>query len=188
LRPLYDLIKAHVFAAERVHGDDRPVPVLAKGKTATGRIWVYVRDDRPFGGASPPAALFFYAPDRRAEHPRRHLDGYVGILQADAYSGLRSLYEPGRKPGAVREAACWAHGRRKFFVLADVTRQTRDPMIVAPLAFEAVRRIDAVFEAERALNGLPSRRGRARHRPCRWQLGWSHRARRPPPRPLGAVP
>jgi hypothetical protein len=88
LRPLHELIRAHVFAAGRVHGDDTPVPVLAKGRTTTGRVWVYVRDDRPFGGAAPPAAAFFYSPDRKAEHPRRHLEGYAGILQADAYRAL----------------------------------------------------------------------------------------------------
>ena len=101
LRPLYDLIRAHVFAGERVHGDDTPVPVLAKGKTATGRAWVYVRDDRPFGGRDPPAAVFFYSRDRTGEHPERHLQGYGGILQADAYAGFNRLYDGGRKPGPL---------------------------------------------------------------------------------------
>jgi transposase len=156
LRPLYELIRSHVFAGERVHGDDTPVPVLAKGRTRTGRIWVYVRDDRPFGGPDPPAALFFYSPDRKAEHPRRHLEGYSGILQADAYSGFNGLYEGGREAGAIHEAACWAHGRRKFFILADLTRNKRGPPVVAPLAVEAVRRIDAIFDAERQLNGVPA--------------------------------
>jgi transposase len=168
LRPLYDLVRTHVFAAGRIHGDDTPVPVLApphaasrmgtpaKNRTRVGRVWVYVRDDRPFSGTDPPAAVFFYSPDRKAEHPRRHLEGYAGILQADAYSGFNGLYEPGRDVGAIEEAACWAHGRRKFFVLADVMRTKREPMVIAPLAVEAVRRIDAVFAAERALNGLPA--------------------------------
>ncbi len=93
LRPLYDLIRAHVFAGERVHGDDTPVPVLAKGKTATGRAWVYVRDDRPFGGRNPPAAVFYYSRDRTGEHPERHLQSYGGILQADAYAGFNRLYD-----------------------------------------------------------------------------------------------
>src|SRR5207245_7186055 len=88
LTPLYELIKAHVFAAERIHGDDTTVPVLAKVKTRTGRLWTYVRDDRPFAGAAAPAALFFYSPDRSGEHPVRHLAGYSGILQADAYAGF----------------------------------------------------------------------------------------------------
>jgi transposase len=106
LRPLYDLIRAHVFAGGRVHGDDTPVPVLAKGKTMTGRAWVYVRDDQPFGGRDPPAAVFFYSRDRSGDHPERHLAGYGGVLQADAYAGFNRLYEAGRTPVPVIEAAC----------------------------------------------------------------------------------
>jgi len=155
LRPLYDLIRAHVFAGSRVHGDDTPVPVLAKGKTASGRAWVYVRDDRPFGGRAPPAAVFFYSRDRSGTHPERHLNGYGGILQADAYAGFNRLYDCGRKPGPLIETACWAHARRKFFVLADVTAKARGKLpVLAPLALEAVRRIDAIFDRERAINGL----------------------------------
>ena len=154
LRPLYELIRAHVLAAERVHGDDTPVPVLAKGRTRTGRVWVYVRDDRPFAGPDPPAAVFFYSKDRTGEHPEGHLDGFAGVLQADAYSGFNRLYEPERKPGPVLEAACWAHARRKFFVLADIARKVRGQLpVVAPLAVEAVKRIDAIFDQERAING-----------------------------------
>ena len=106
LSPLFALIGAHVMAAERLHGDDTTVPVLARGKTTTGRLWTYVRDDRPFAGPAPPAALFHYSPDRRGEHPQRHLAGYTGILQADAYAGFGELYHPGRKPGPVTEAGC----------------------------------------------------------------------------------
>ena len=113
LMPLYELIKAHVFAAERIHGDDTTVPVLAKVKTRTGRIWTYVRDDRPFGGADPPAAVFFYSPDRAAIHPERHLAGYAGILQADAYAGFNGSQriesrERSRKrdAGRMRDASC----------------------------------------------------------------------------------
>ncbi len=95
------------------------MPVLAKGKTATGRLWTYVRDDRPFAGPAPPAALFHYSRDRTAEHPKRHLAGYGGILQADAYAGFNDLYAPGREPGPIAEAACWLHGRRKLFELAE---------------------------------------------------------------------
>jgi transposase len=154
LRPLYGLIRNHVFAAERVHGDDTPVPVLAKGKTRQGRVWTYVRDDRPFGGPGPPAAVFFYSPDRRGEHPEGHLDGFAGILQADAYGGFNRLYEPDRKPGPVLEAACWAHARRKFFVLAEIGLNARRKLaVVAPLAVEAVKRIDAIFDQERLING-----------------------------------
>jgi len=148
LEPLAALIRRHVFSAERLHGDDTTVPVLAKGRTITGRLWTYVRDDRPFGGADPPAAAFFYSRDRGGEHPRRHLAGYAGILQADAYAGFGELYDAARRPGPVTEAACWSHGRRKFFVLADVAK--------APLAIEAVRRIDAIFAIEREINGLPA--------------------------------
>jgi transposase len=147
LSPLVVLIRAHVLAAERLHGDDTTVPVLASPKTITGRLWTYVRDDRPFGGPAPPAAIFHYSRDRGGEHPRRHLAGYAGILQADAYAGFNELYCEGRKPGPVTEAGCWAHGRRKLFELAQLAR--------APLAAEAVRRIDAIFDAERTINGLP---------------------------------
>jgi hypothetical protein len=125
LRPLYDLIRGHVFAGERVHGDDTTIPVLARGKTITGRAWVYVRDDRPFDGRGPPAAVFHYSRDRAGNHPERHLDGYAGILQADAYAGFNQLYQPTRRPGPVIEAACWSHARRKFFVLADVAAKAR---------------------------------------------------------------
>ena len=153
LAPLHELIRAHVLAAERLHGDDTTVPVLAKGKTITGRLWAYVRDDRPFGQGQtgPPAALFHYSRDRRGEHPERHLAGYAGILQADAYSGFAGLYTPTRAGGAVTEALCWAHARRKFYELADLARAGRGPP--APLAVEAVRQIDAIFAHERAING-----------------------------------
>ena len=104
LKPLHDLIAAHVLAAERLHGDDTTVPVLAKGKTATGRAWVYVRDDRPFGGPDPPAALFRYSRNRSGDHPVEHLRGFAGILQADAFAGYNRLYEPGRSPGPVLRA------------------------------------------------------------------------------------
>jgi transposase/uncharacterized coiled-coil protein SlyX len=148
LSPLVALIRAHVLSAERLHGDDTTVPVLASPKTVTGRLWAYVRDDRPFGGDAAPAAIFAYSRDRGGTHPCRHLAGYAGILQADAYAGFNDLYDPARKPGPITEAACWAHGRRKLFVLADVAK--------APLAVEAVRRIDAIFAIERNLNGLPA--------------------------------
>jgi len=146
LAPLTALIEAHVMAAARIHGDDTTVPVLAKGKTVTGRLWTYVRDGQPFGGPEPPAAIFYYSRDRRGEHPNKHLAGYAGILQADAYAGFNDLYHPGRRPGPLTEAGCWAHGRRKLFDLAKVAR--------APLAAEAVRRIDAIFDVERSINGL----------------------------------
>jgi transposase len=159
LDPILKRFEAHVFAADRLHGDDTTVPVLAKGKTDTGRCWVYVRDDRPFGGAAPPAAMFYYSRDRAGEHPQAHLATYAGIFQADAYSGYNKLYEPDRKPGPILEAACWAHARRPFFAMADLAENARrkaqgqTPGVISPLAMEAVRRIDALFEIERSING-----------------------------------
>lgn len=159
LAPLVDRLKAYVMSAERLHGDDTTVPVLARGKTDVARTWVYVRDDRPFGGTGPPAALFYYSRDRAGSHAREHLDGWSGILQADAYSGYSKLYAADRQPAPILEAACWSHGRRKFFVLADIEAAARNkakgekPLVISPLALEAVRRIDALFEIERQITG-----------------------------------
>jgi transposase len=154
LRPLYELIRAHVFAGDRVHGDETTVPVLAKHQTRKGRLWTYVRDDRPFAGPAPPAAVFFYSRDRTAEHPERHLADYTGILQADAYAGFNRLYAADRKGGPIMQASCWAHGRRKFFELADVTAKASGKLaVIAPIAFEAVKRIDAIFDIEREITG-----------------------------------
>jgi transposase len=147
LMPLVEEIEKHVLAAERIHADDTTVPVLAKNQCKTGRLWAYVRDDAPFGGQTAPAAVFHYSPDRRAEHPERHLATYSSLMQADAYSGYNGLYAEGRKPGRIVEAACWAHGRRKFFELAELQK--------APVAIEAVRRIDELFAIEREINGRP---------------------------------
>jgi hypothetical protein len=148
LTPLVTLLKSHVLTAERLHGDDTTVPVLAQQRTITGRLWVYLREDRSFGGRAPPVAIFHYSRDRGGERPCRHLAGYAGILQADAYTGFNDLDHPARKPGPITEAACWAHGRRKLFVLAYLAK--------APLAIEAVRRIDVIFNIERDINGLPA--------------------------------
>lgn len=159
LTPLFRLVEAHVMAASRLHGDDTTVPVLARGKANIGRLWVYVRDDRPFAGADPPAAVFHYSGDRRGEHPRAHLDSWTGILQADAYAGYDQLYAAGRLPMPLVEASCFAHARRGFFELADVEGAARRrakgrESPVYPVAVEAVRRIDALFDIERACNGL----------------------------------
>ncbi len=169
LKPIYKLIEAHVLAATRLHGDDTTVPVMAKGKTDIARLWVYVRDDRPFAGADPPAALFHYSRDRRGEHPRAHLATWSGILQADAYGGYNELYAPGRQPSPVLEAGCFAHARRKFFELADVEGAARKKSrseraaTIFPIALEAVKRLDALFEIERAINGCsPAERLAAR--------------------------
>ncbi len=161
LEPLFRLIEAHVMAARRLHGDDTVVPVLAKGKTSTGRVWVYVRDDRPFGGADPPAALFHFSPDRRGEHPQAHLSNWTGVLQADAYGGYGKLYLGERRPAPIIEAACWAHARRKFFELADIEAAARERArkkvaVIAPLALEAVWRMDELFAVEREVNGRPA--------------------------------
>ena len=156
LRPLHALIEAHVLSAERLHGDDTTVPILAKGRTKTGRVWVYVRDDRPFGGTDPPAALFYASRDRTGEHPERHLTGWAGILQADAFAGYNRLYLADRKPGPIVEALCWSHARRKFFELADIAANLRrGKQAGTPIALEAVKRIDAIFDVEREINGLP---------------------------------
>jgi transposase len=157
LRPLHALIEAHVLCAERLHGDDTTVPILAKGKCETGRVWTYVRDDRPFGGKDPPAALYYASRDRSGEHPERHLKDYAGILQADAYSGYIRLYLVDRRPGPIIAALCWSHGRRKFFELADIAanaRRGKDASPISPIALEAVKRIDLVFDIERGINGL----------------------------------
>jgi transposase len=157
LRPLHALIEGHVLAAERLHGDDTTAPILAKGKTETGRVWTYVRDDRPFGAKDPPAALFYASRDRTREHPERHLAGYTGVLQADAFEGYNRLYLPERKPGPILEALCWSHARRKFFELADIaanTRRGKNAPLISPIALEAVKRIDALFAVEREINGL----------------------------------
>src|SRR3712207_2738560 len=146
--PLVEAIRAHVFAAERLHGDDTTVPVLAKERTRTGRLWAYVRDDRPFAGPAPSAVAFFYSADREGIHPERHLAGFAGILQADAYGGFNRLYDPKREPGPILEAACWAHARRKLYELAAASK--------APIAAEAVRRIDELFKVERELHGQPA--------------------------------
>ncbi len=133
------------------------MPILAKGKTDTGRIWVYVRDDRPFGGLDPPAALFYASHNRAGEHPEKHLAGFNGILQADAYGGYNQLYMPNREAGPITEALCWSHSRRKFFELADIAthaRRGRNAPLISPIALEAVKRIDALFDIERGINGL----------------------------------
>ena len=144
MRPLVEAVGRHVMSAERVHGDDTTVPVLdpGRGKTKTGRLWCYARDDGPFGGKAPPAVLYCYSPDRKGEHPRAHLASFHGILQADGYAGYAGLYEHG-----VTEAACWAHARRNFF---DVHAATQ-----SPLALEALQRIAALYQIEAAIRGRP---------------------------------
>lgn len=145
LAPVVDALGRHVRSGEKIHADDTPVPVLdpGRGKTKTGRVWTYVRDDRPAGSRAPPAVWYRYSPDRRGEHPRRHLNGYQGILQADAYSGFGPLYVDGR----IVEAGCWAHSRRKFYDLHVASK--------SPIAAEAIRRIGLLYAVEREIRGQP---------------------------------
>src|SRR3954467_12248890 len=124
--PLFHLIERHVLAAERLHGDDTTIRILAKGKCRTGRIWTYVRDDRPFAGPAPPAAVYYASSDRRGEHPQRHLAGFSGILQADCYNGFEPLFDPRMKAAPITPAFCFAHARRGFFELADIEKKARD--------------------------------------------------------------
>jgi len=143
LRPLIEALKRYVLGAEKLHGDDVPVPVLEPGygKTKTGRLWSYVRDDRPAGSEAASAVWFAYSPDRKGEHPAGHLKNYRGILQADGYAGFNKLYET----GAIVEAACWAHARRKFFDLHQAHR--------SPLAKEALERIAQLYAIEKEIRG-----------------------------------
>lgn len=164
MAPLVDRLRDHVFAGDRLHGDDTPVPVLepGKGKTRTRRLWAYVRDGRPYDDTAPPAATYFYSPDRKGAHPRAHLASFHGTLHADGYAGFAALYEPSApgRPPPIEEAACWAHVRRKFF---DLT--TTGP---APIAEEALRRIGELYEIEDRVRGKPARvRLKARNESCR---------------------
>jgi transposase len=143
--PVVEALRQHVVSAKKIHADDTPVPVLAPGtgKTKTGRLWTYVRDDRPAGDSTPPAVWFAYSPDRKGEHPRQHLETFRGVLQADAYAGFHHLYDTGQ----IIEAACWAHVRRKFFDLEQVHQ--------SPIAREAIQRIAALYAIENDIRGKP---------------------------------
>src|SRR5262252_7250865 len=167
LQPLVGAVKKYVLAGEKLHGDDVPVPVLepGNGKTKTGRLWTYVRDDRPAGSEAPAAVWFAYSPDRKGEHPSNHLQNYRGILQADGYAGFNKLYETDR----IAEAACWAHVRRKFFELHQGHQ--------SPLAKEALERIAQLYAIEKEIRGRsPGERKevrQARSRPLLEALhGW----------------
>jgi transposase len=157
LAPIHALIEQHALSARRLHGDDTTVPLLARGGTKTARLWTYVRDDRPWGGTAPPAALFYFSRDREMIHPNKHLAGWKGILQSDVYAGYNDLYRSDREPGPVTSALCWSHARRKFFELADIAgnvRKGKPAHDISPIALEAVQRIDAIFDIERDINGL----------------------------------
>src|SRR6266403_850160 len=143
LAPLLEALRRHVMAAGKLHADDTPVPVLAPGlgKTKTGRLWTYVRDDRPAGDGTPPAVWFCYSPDRKGEHPKEHLSSFSGTLQADGYAGFEQIYETGR----IQEAACWAHVRRKFYDLQVAHK--------SPVAVEAIERIAGLYAIESEIRG-----------------------------------
>ncbi len=145
LAPLQDALRQYVMNPGKLHADDTPVPVLAPGtgKTKLGRLWAYVRDDRPAGDLAAPAVWFAYSPDRKGEHPHRHLKTFCGTLQADGYAGFNRLYDDGR----IREAACWAHVRRKFFDLHQAH--------ASPIATEALERIGQLYRIESEIRGRP---------------------------------
>lgn len=160
LRPLAERIGEHVMAGRVIHADDTPVPVLAPGhgKTRTGRLWIYLRDERPHAGPAPPAVLYRYTPDRKGERCRTHLSSFRGHLHADGYAGFAELYERD-----VTEVACWAHVRRKFF---DVHKAN-----ASPIAREALERIGALFEIERSIvAATPDERCRVRQAQARSKL------------------
>ena len=153
MRPLVNALNRYVLSGVKIHADDTPVPVLApgEGKTKTGRLWPYVRDDRPAGDASPPAVWFAYSPNRKGEHPQAHLKSFAGVLQADAFGGYQALYADGK----IVEAACWAHARRNFFELRKAH--------ASPIAAEALKRIAALYEIEAEVRGqLPDHRRHVR--------------------------
>jgi transposase len=158
LEPLHARLAANVFASGKLFADDTTLPVLdpGRGRTKTGRLWVYARDDRPWGGPDPPAAVYFYSPDRKAERPAAHLESFKGVLQVDGYAGFERL----TTGGVVVLAACWAHARRKFY---DVHQATG-----SPIAAEALSRIAALYEIERHIAGQSAdarKAARAKARP-----------------------
>jgi transposase len=158
LAPLVEALRRHVMSATKLHADDTPVPVLApgNGKTKTGRLWTYVRDDRPAGDATPAAVWFAYTTDRKGEHPKAHLSNFTGALQADGYAGFEQIYEAGR----IQEAACWAHVRRKFYDLLAAHK--------SPVAAEALERIGALYAIEKEIRGrTPEQRREVRNQQAR---------------------
>jgi transposase len=143
LEPLQQRLGEHLFASTKLFADDTPVPVLdpGRGRTRTGRLWVYARDDRPWGGPAPPAALYLYSPDRKAERPAAHLASFKGVIQVDGYAGFEKL----AAGGDIQLAACWAHTRRKFYDVHEAT--------ASPIAAEALRRIAELYAVEDTIRG-----------------------------------
>jgi hypothetical protein len=150
LEPLHARLATNVFASDKLFADDTPIPVLepGRGRTKTGRLWVYVRDDRPWNGPGPPAAVYLYSPDRRTERPEAHLARFNGILQVDGYAGFERL----TADGSVVLAACWAHARRKFYEIHKANG--------SPIAAEALRRIAELYAIEGRIRGLSAERRR----------------------------
>ena len=149
LRPLVEALTGHVLSADKLHADDTPVPVLypGRGTTKQGRLWVYVRDDRPAANETPPAAWFAYSPDRKGKHPAEHLESFRGILQVDAYAGFDRLFNEVDPEHPIKEAACWAHVRRKFYDIHVATD--------SPIAHEALHRIGELYDIEKEIRGQP---------------------------------
>src|SRR5690606_13100285 len=147
LKPLVEALKAHVLGGNKLHADDTPVPVLCPGRGTTkqGRLWAYVRDDRPSGSETPPAAWFAYTPDRKAKHPAEHLKDFHGTLQADGYAGFERLFNAADPNHPIQEAVCWAHARRKFYDIHVATK--------SPLAEEALQRIGDLYAVEESIRG-----------------------------------
>jgi len=169
LQPLTDAVRRYVMSAYKIHTDDTPVPVLSpgRGKTKTARLWVYARDDRPAADPSPPAVWFQYSPDRKGENPRRHLKGFAGVLQADAYAGYDQIFTSGQ----IVEAACWAHARRKYFEIHE--RQGETPGTVA---HQALQSISALYAIEKEMRCKPAdERRRQRQQRARPLLEELHR-------------
>ena len=158
LRPIHERLLAHILSSPRLFADETRAPVLdpGRGRTKTGQLWAYARDDRPWGGLDPPAVAYVYAPDRKAERPAAHLAGYVGVLQVDGYAGYRALAEK----NSVQLAFCWAHVRRRFYELAAAD--------AAPIANETLERIKALYVIEKDLRGRsPDRRRSVRQEKSR---------------------
>ncbi len=145
LDALHERLGHHIFASGHLFADDTPMPVLdpGRGRTKTGRLWVYARDQRGWSGPEPPAAICFYEPDRKAERPKSHLSTYRGILHVDGYAGFEQLTADGK----ITLAACWAHTRRKFYEIAQADG--------SPIAVEAVRRIADIYALEAQVRGRP---------------------------------
>jgi transposase len=145
LEPLQARLAEHVFASHKLFADDTPIPVLdpGRGRTKTGRLWVYARDDRPWCGPDPPPVVYLYSPDRRSERPAVHLARFKGVVQVDGYPGFERLRSDG-----IQLAACWAHARRKFYEVHQATG--------SPIAAEALRRIAELYAIEKAIWGQPA--------------------------------